>query len=1023
MTKTDAIALLKKHGQHPNLSKAAEENFMTACKKGRTEIVEAYLTIGMSTELHNDISLETPLIRAAEGNHPNVARILTQFGADLEGRDHPQDTALHTAVNWGNIEVLKTLYDLGAKVDTHSRWGESPIWSAIDKGKTEIFDYLLTIANPNAFGEDNNAVTQWCIIRDRADVLPTIFEKSTHKPSINLTNKDGNSLVMVALLWGKIHIANELLAFQPDLTIKNKYGWNAMEYAHILNDSYLNTAYFSDLPSPLPAHVRFFKAITNQDKETIERLIAEGFSLQTLDALGFNAVMSGIKQGVTEDFLSFLIAKGVDLQYVTENGETCIDVAINNDKKTYINLLLKHNAKVNNTEGVCKALYMVINKGDLALLKKLVKAGANLQNLHHTYYAFKYGEQPKNNKKIMEFLHKEGANLEIRNLEYGETLFTEYGYDVNIEMIQTMLDAGIDPNRVDGNNMTALNRLANKYGNNDANTTALVNLLLDKGTNLGISGKYGGDAYYNALHYNGDNVKLALEDYYQNQLTSALAAAGFRNVAAADAAFWQSYAKTQDYATLIVWMHQNQDTVVQNLIRGGVQVNPNEIVMDSPLKEAISAYNATWVKLLLEAGADPNYEMKYGTIALSAAMYDIEEYDAEVLEKKKSAQLEIIQLLLDAGANPNHINYYHTTPLGTASQNITFLNLLYSKGADVRAVETGWSPFISAARSKKIEVVEWFLSKGADINQRNADAKNALMILIENDDNDIAQYLMDEGIDIEAQDFEGETPLIKATKKGNITMINALIQAGANPNIADNTGMSALSYSELRPELQPLFAGFSRGKSDNEPQNQSIVKDKPLTELLLAIYHRDVETAIQLIENGQQINETNYRGDTPLMIAINTYQPEIAEKLIAAGADVFIKNDVGRDAFTWCLVKGNETIKKKLEEKGRKMILGLEDLNMQASEMMAQDDMMNEIKNGNLIKIKQLLKEKTVDINLSHNGTSWLAYAIGRDDLALVNLLLSMGAMANITDGFGNPVKNTTSNKEIFMLLEKYERK
>ena len=54
--------------------------------------VQAYLTLGMPVDGRDDFNQGTPLIRAAEGGHPSVIRVLVRAGADLEARDTDDDT-------------------------------------------------------------------------------------------------------------------------------------------------------------------------------------------------------------------------------------------------------------------------------------------------------------------------------------------------------------------------------------------------------------------------------------------------------------------------------------------------------------------------------------------------------------------------------------------------------------------------------------------------------------------------------------------------------------------------------------------------------------------------------------------------------------------------------------------------------------------------------------------------------------------------------------------------------------------
>ena len=57
--------------------------------------------------------------------------------------------------------------------------------------------------------------------------------------------------------------------------------------------------------------------------------------------------------------------------------------------------------------------------------------------------------------------------------------------------------------------------------------------------------------------------------------------------------------------------------------------------------------------------------------------------------------------------------------------------------------------------------------------------------------------------------------------------------------------------------------------------------------LIDAVRYRDAELVDQLVEQGAPIEERDYRGATPLIIALGSDQMLIAERLIAGGADPF----------------------------------------------------------------------------------------------------------------------------------------
>ena len=63
--------------------------------------------------------------------------------------------------------------------------------------------------------------------------------------------------------------------------------------------------------------------------------------------------------------------------------------------------------------------------------------------------------------------------------------------------------------------------------------------------------------------------------------------------------------------------------------------------------------------------------------------------------------------------------------------------------------------------------------------------------------NDGVQFLIAQHAEIDPVNDAGETPLITATHNKNLAIMRFLLEAGANPARADNSGRSALDYARI----------------------------------------------------------------------------------------------------------------------------------------------------------------------------------------------------------------------------------
>lgn len=79
-----------------------------------------------------------------------------------------------------------------------------------------------------------------------------------------------------------------------------------------------------------------------------------------------------------------------------------------------------------------------------------------------------------------------------------------------------------------------------------------------------------------------------------------------------------------------------------------------------------------------------------------------------------------------------------------------------------------------------LEIVEWLVERGADVNAPNTYGtplcKHARMGNYE-----ICKFLIGHGADVQATDYEGETPLFDAADSGKIDIVKLLLDNGADP--------------------------------------------------------------------------------------------------------------------------------------------------------------------------------------------------------------------------------------------------
>lgn len=113
---------------------------------------------------------------------------------------------------------------------------------------------------------------------------------------------------------------------------------------------------------------------------------------------------------------------------------------------------------------------------------------------------------------------------------------------------------------------------------------------------------------------------------------------------------------------------------------------------------------------------------------------------------------------------------------------------------DVTSGET--SLHIVTAR-RDLTWLNYLVAKGANVNAADDRGRTALELAVHLGWRDGATVLLEQKAAPDSSNDAGETPLIFAVHRKDTQMMQALLQAGANPDRADNSGRSARDYAKI----------------------------------------------------------------------------------------------------------------------------------------------------------------------------------------------------------------------------------
>ena len=326
---------------------------------------------------------------------------------------------------------------------------------------------------------------------------------------------------------------------------------------------------------------------------------------------------------------------------------------------------------------------------------------------------------------------------------------------------------------------------------------------------------------------------------------------------------------------------------IQQLLDKGAAVNA-QTDEGTALMMAVRRGQTEIVKLLLARGAQVDAKHRLGDSALiMSARRSIPEMNPPQGQPLPPPASEIMSLLLARGSDPNLIGHWGQTALMEANT-AAKVKLLLSHGAQVNVRdEMGKTALVHAVDRGDVEVVEALLQAGADASIPDEKGTTALMYALQERKRvEAAQLLLKGKIgDVNAQNENGETPLMRAVDLGAIEVVKSLLDRGANVNLSDVLGNTAatrayekdqtaiLELLKVRPTRSALnaFLRAAVGKKDGAK----------VRELLKAGADANYEYAIGF--DHQNIKST------VLILAAQTGDVTIVKQLLDAGANVSAK--------------------------------------------------------------------------------------------------------------------------------------
>lgn len=194
------------------------------------------------------------------------------------------------------------------------------------------------------------------------------------------------------------------------------------------------------------------------------------------------------------------------------------------------------------------------------------------------------------------------------------------------------------------------------------------------------------------------------------------------------------------------------------------------------------------------------------------------------------------------------------------------------------------SKLVEAAERGSLTEVESLIAAGADLDQRDARGRTAMMAATHANRIDVVQALIDAGADVDLQDDRRDNVFLYAGAEGRLEILRLAVKAGASTTLTNRYGGSALIPAAERGHVEVVREILTTTDVDVNHVNKL-----GWTALLEAIILSDggprhQEIVRLLLENGADVDLADKDGVTPLEHTKERGYREIERMLLEAGA-------------------------------------------------------------------------------------------------------------------------------------------
>ncbi|XP_069756678.1 poly [ADP-ribose] polymerase tankyrase-2-like isoform X2 [Narcine bancroftii] len=765
-------------GEHPAASASASQDpareLFEGCRNGDVARVKRLVKADNVNARDTAGRRSTPLHFAAGFGRKDVVEFLLQSGANVHARDDGGLIPLHNACSFGHAEVVNLLLCHGADSNARDNWNYTPLHEAAIKGKIDVCIVLLQ------HGADHHVRnTDGRTALDLADPsAKTLLTGEYKKDELLDTARNGNEERLMTLLT-PLNVNCHASDGRKSTPLHLAAGYNRLNIVQLLLQNGADV-HAKDKGDLVPLH----NACSYGHYEVTELLIKHGACVNAMDLWQFTPLHEAASKNRVE-VCSLLLSYGADPTLLNCHSKSAIDLAPTSQLKERLAYEFKG-----------YSLLQAAKEADVTSVKKYLSLeNVNFKHLqtHETALHLAAASPYPKRKQVAELLLRKGANVDekTRDLLTPLHMASEKAHN---DIIEVLLKIDAKVNALDNLGQTPLHRAARcghphtcrfllAFGS-DSSIVSLQGFTASQMGNESVQ-----QILQGAMVGNCDTERQLLEaaktgdlnviknvncrDVEGRQSTPLHFAAGYNRVSVVEYLLENGADVHAKDKGGLVPLHNacsyGHYEVVELLVKHGAVVNVADLWKFTPLHEAAAKGKYEICKLLLIHGADPTKKNRDGNTALDLIkdgdtdIQDLLSGDAALLDAaKKGCMARVKKLCIIENVNCRDTQGRHSTPLHLA------------------------------AGYNNLEVAEYLLQHGADVNAQDKGGLIPLHNAASYGHVDVAALLIRYNACVNATDKWAFTPLHEAAQKGRTQLCALLLAHGADPTMRNQEGQTPL---------------------------------------------------------------------------------------------------------------------------------------------------------------------------------------------------------------------------------------